>query len=203
MKEAIITYMPNGIDWAQVPVISISEPLRPLEADVTAWAQICYTDQALELHLSTTEDEVRREENGLLGMPCRDSCLEFFIRPIGEDIRYLNYEFNSSGCMYLGFGTSPEDLIRLVPGDEKQNALFQPVMQLRSDGWDLYFRIPYTFLRQFFPSFQPVSGGTIRANFYKCGDLLAKPHYLMWNPITRKGRSLFHTPAEFGQLIFE
>ena len=203
MKEAIISYLPSGINWSALPALDISEHVRPTESDACAYAQICYTDEALMLHLSATEQEIRQEESGLLGMPCQDSCLEFFIRPLEEDIRYINFEFSPRCCMYLGFGSGPEDLYRLTVDEEQRDALFAPVAQLRSDGWDLYFRIPYTFLQTFFPGFRATSGTAIRANFYKCGDLLEKPHYLAWNPIYRQGSCRFHTPAEFGRLVFE
>ena len=41
------------------------------------------------------------------------------------------------------------------------------------------FRIRY-FLSMPLPG---LDGMSIRANFYKCGDELQKPHFLSWNPI--------------------
>ena len=42
----------------------------------------------------------------------------------------------------------------------------------------------------------------IKANFYKCGDETAVPHFLSWNHIMTK-ESDFHQPKFFGELIFE
>jgi len=184
-------------------VLDISEAVQPSDAEGTAQAQICYTDDALKLRLSATERDIRREEKGPLGAPYQDSCLEFFIRPVEGDIRYLNFEFSASGCMLLGFGSGPERKFRIVPREEQKQALFAPVIQIGSDGWVVSCQIPYTFLQLFFPDFQAVSGSAIRANFYKCGDLTPKPHYLAWNPIARQGIQIFHTPAEFGRLTFK
>ena len=47
-----------------------------------------------------------------------------------------------------------------------------------------------------------VDGKEIRANFYKCGDELDKPHYLSWNPINLE-KPNFHCPEFFGTLFFE
>ena len=201
MKQAIVPYITGEIDWSKIPVLDITEAVRPSDAEVTAQAQICYTDDCLQLHLSAAEREIRREEQGPLGLPYQDSCLEFFIRPMAEDLRYLNFEFSASGCILMGFG-SMGYRFRQVPSEEQKQAIFAPVIQFHPAGWDLYFRIPYQFLQQYFPEFQAEPGKVIRANFYKCGDLTPKAHYLAWNMITRQGQQLFHTPAEFGQLTF-
>ena len=43
----------------------------------------------------------------------------------------------------------------------------------------------------------PVS---VRANFYKCGDKTAHPHFLSWNPVV-SSKPDFHRPECFGELI--
>ena len=47
-----------------------------------------------------------------------------------------------------------------------------------------------------------LNGKTARANFYKCGDDMAVPHYISWNPIGCP-RPDFHRPEYFGTLKFE
>lgn len=106
--------------------------------------------------------------------------------------------------LYLGFGSCMEDLTRLVIEEEfggYQN-IFRTEVSLCPDVWEITYQIPYSFIRRFFPEFEAVPGKTIWANFYKCGDLTRNPHYLAWNPITRKGECLFHTPEEFRLLQF-
>lgn len=44
-------------------------------------------------------------------------------------------------------------------------------------------------------------GMTMRANFYKCGDKLAKPHFLSWNPVDCDHPD-FHRPSSFGKITF-
>ncbi len=204
MKEALIPFVPGSKDWSAIPCLSIDTPLRPTDAKVSANAQICYDDEALYIHLSTTEEEHRSVEKGPLGMPCEDSCLEFFFCPEEGDTRYFNFEFNSNPCLFLGIATNIQDLTRLVTIRESDMFdIFQPATNVRPDGWDITFRMPYTYIRRFFPDFAPASGKTMRANFYKCAEKVEKPHFLTWNPILRQGRHLFHTQAEFGKLIFE
>lgn len=101
-------------DWSAVPSAEIGNLLWTESCGVRAWAQLCWTEEALHLRLRAAERDIRAEERGLLGMPCRDSCLEFFFCPAAGDLRYFNIEFSPSGCMYLGFGRSIEEHSRLL-----------------------------------------------------------------------------------------
>ena len=47
-----------------------------------------------------------------------------------------------------------------------------------------------------------LNGKTMRANFYKCGDLLQTPHFLSWAPIDLP-QPKFHCPEFFGEVTFE
>jgi len=202
MKKSRILSVEKTVDWREVPELEIAERVRPRETQAEAFAQIAYTPDELLVCLTAQEPEIRREEKGLLGAPCNDSCLEFFFCPMEGDLRYFNFEWNPNGCLYLGFATGPKDLIRLVIAEEKQKELFCPQIHVAEGEWSVRFRIPYTFIRQFFPDFCAETGKAIRGNFYKCGDKLAQPHSLAWNMITRQGEMRFHTPEEFGCLEF-
>ena len=122
MKEYTITRTEN-VDWSKVPVIEINEFYGEKAEEITAKAQIAYNDEALLIHLSTNEKNYRKVETDTLGMPCEDSCLEFFFSPINGDKRYFNIEFNANSCMFLGMGSSVNDLTRLTFVDEE---LFRP-----------------------------------------------------------------------------
>ncbi len=204
MKEAVIKRVNGTVDWEQIPCIDINEPLRGKATEVKAHAQICYDDNALYLRLTAFEKYIRAEENGPLGMPCEDSCLEFFFSPNEGDWRYLNLEFNPNCCLYIGMGSGPHDLVRFVFEDESVPGVsFCPKVEYTEDGWNITYQMPYSFIRRYFPDFKAFSGKNMRANFYKCADLGETPHHLQWNPITRTGVSVFHTPQEFGTLHFE
>lgn len=197
MRTYTISRTSGPADWASVPVLPIDVQLWGTETDITAQAQLCYDDNALYVHLSTVEANIRAEENGPLGAPCRDSCLEFFFSPIDGDSRYFNIEFSPTGCFYLGYGSDRYNLIRLIP----EAKLFDPEIRRTETGWEIFYSVPFAFVRQFFPAFTAQSGKNIRANFYKCGDLTVKKHYLCWNPITDP-KPNYHLPAYFAPLYF-
>lgn len=202
MREYTITKCCGTPDWDTVPALAIDNFLWTEPFDIRAEARICYDDQALYIYERAWEKVVRAEETGPLGSPCEDSCLEFFFRPDPEDTRYFNIEFNPNGCMYLGFGDNIDHQIhlsRLLPHPRP----IVPQITRLEDGWSLTYQIPYTFIRQFFPDFRPVSGGTIRANCYKCGDLTPNAHFLAWNSVVDGDNHTFHYPKLFGLMRFE
>ena len=185
-------------DWSAVPSAEIGNLLWTESCGVRAWAQLCWTEEALRLRLRAAERDIRAEERGLLGMPCRDSCLEFFFCPSAGDLRYFNIEFSPSGCMYLGFGRSIEEHSRLlVTGAE---ALFGARTRRTDGGWEVAYRVPAEFVRRFFPEFELHRGLHLRGNFYKCGDATVQPHYLAWNPVT-SAVPAFHRPEDFGEIV--
>ena len=66
--------------------------------------------------------------------------------------------------------------------------------------WEVALLIPY---KVFFKhAITGLDGMSIRANFYKCGDELQKPHFLSWSPIKIE-KPDFHRPDFFGLLEFE
>lgn len=198
MKEYAIIRRDDSLDWAAVPELAIDAVLWNTEAGVRAWAQLCWDEEALYVRLRAREAEIRAEHpaEALLAMPCEDSCLEFFFSPAAGDARYFNIEFNPNGCMYLGFGGDRESRVRLLP---KRNP-FDPAVRRTQDGWEIAYRVPFAFVRQFYPDFQPKAGDALRANCYKCGDLTVREHYLSWNPCTSPTPD-FHRPRDFGRMI--
>ena len=200
MKTAQLIRITGAVDWDKLPRIEIDAPIKESDSPATAYAQICATEDALLLHLSATEPEIRAEGTSPLAEVCEDSCLEFFFRPLEEEMRYFNMEWNPNCTLFLGFGSCIEDILRIVPEEEQKQQLFAPKVVRREDGWEIFFRVPYSFVRGFMPEFKVEPGKALYCNFYKCGDKLQQPHYLTWNPIMRQGRSRFHTPAEFGKL---
>lgn len=189
------TIVPKTI-WENVPALKMEAPLFPSAPGVSAQAQICYDEDTLFVRLSATEQNIRAEHTGLLDEICEDSCLEFFFSPMGDG-RYFNLEVNPNGAMYFGFGTSVQNLYRLIP----ENHPIHPVITKTDNGWTVEYAIPHDFVRLFFPDFSPAPGKVMRGNCYKCGDLTDHPHWLCWNPIP-EGITTFHCPEYFGEMIF-
>ena len=197
MREYIINRKPAELDWDKLPVMAIDCLLWSDPLSITAQAAMCYDDEGLYVRLSAQEENIRAENTGLLGIPCEDSCLEFFFSPIPNDNRYFNIEMNPNGCLYLGFGSNRYNLVRLIARSNP----FPTEIERFDGGWQITYNIPWDFVRQFFPDFVAMPGKTMRGNCYKCGDLTVQPHYFSWNPI-RLNTPEFHCPGEFGLLRF-
>jgi hypothetical protein len=198
MKEYTAVRCAGWPDWMCIPAVQVNIPLEQTDAKVSAQAQLCYDDTNLYVRLCAQEERIRAELTGPMDEVCEDSCLEFFFSPVTDDPRYINIECNPNGCLYVGIGPNAQDLIRLTPREHSVS----PHVQRIPGGWETVYTVPYSFIRQHFPGFDPVSCGSMQANFYKCGDKTEIPHYLCWNPVPMQPCA-FHNPAYFGTITFE
>ncbi len=183
--------------WDEVPAAELRHTGWLTEAPVSARAQACYNEEALFIRMEAKESPVRATLRDPLSQVCNDSCLEFFFAPDPADARYLNFEFNPLGTLYLGFGSTRPTRVRQIPKDAE--ALFRPEPFFTEDGWGICYRIPFSFIRNYFPAFAPT--GEAAGNFYKCGDETAAPHYLSWAAMTTDTPD-FHRRQDFGTLLF-
>lgn len=198
MQEYRIVPVQGAPDWDTVPALPILHAQWLPDCGVSALAQLCYCESALYLRLSALEQHIRAEEQGPLGMPCLDSCLEFFFSPMDGDERYLNLEFSPSGCIFAGIGYGRADRTRLLLPEA---LALHPDIEFTAEGWQVTCVIPLALLRVFFPGCRFAPGQAMRANCYKCGDLTDHPHYLLWNPSTA-GQPDFHRSCDFGIMYF-
>ena len=189
----------DDIDWSEIERLEMVNRYLDTPKEIKAFAQICYNDEGIHLHLWSENDDVRAVERDILGKPYQDSCLEFFFSPMENDTRYFNIEFNSNLCLYLGFGRNLKDHTRLVHEDGAR--IFSQVAKLTETGWELFYTIPYAFIRRFFPDFEISAGKRIRANCYKCADLTIPSNYLSWSPVSTESFT-FHRPECFGVMEF-
>ena len=200
MNTYTIMKKPENLDWSKIPVADINLQLQKEPVDISATAQLCYDKEALYVRLAAKEKNIRAMNHKIMDAPCEDSCLEFFFSPIEGDNRYFNIELNPNCCLYLGMGSCINDLVRFFPEENKN--ILTPKATYTTDGWEITYQIPVSFIKLFFPEFVIESGKTMRGNFYKCGDLTEKLHYLCWNQVTSDPLT-FHYPKDFGLLIFE
>ena len=198
MKTYTIVPKTENLDWSAVPEAAIDCCQWGYWADISAKAQVCYDADALYVRLTAREEHIRAEETTPAGLPCLDSCLEFFFCPTEGNNTYFNIEMNPNCVIYWGIGTNSRDLIRLLPETPEIEA-----ESLRTDdGWSVTYRVPVTLIQRFFPEFTIYPGKKMRGNFFKCGDETVKPHYFTWNPIENDILD-FHQTQWFGELIFE
>lgn len=113
-------------DWNKIEKAPIDQKLWLPCEQISAYAQLAYDDSRLYVRLHAEEPTIRAENTGILDQPCQDSCLEFFFSAAEQDARYINIELNPSLCIYFGFGTGREDLMRiLLPDGAKDLACSQ------------------------------------------------------------------------------
>ncbi len=182
-----------------IPAAPIDLALWLPDPGLEAWAQACYTPDALHIRLFAREDAPLQRFTGENDMVCLDSCLEFFFCPLPGDTRYFNFEFNPNGALYLGFGHDRQDSVRqLVPNAKK---LFCITPLSLPGAWGICFQIPVEFVKLYAPEFALYRGLRLGGNFYKCGEETQTPHYLAWNRVCCDVPD-FHRPWDFGWLVF-
>lgn len=198
MNHYTITRIFGKPNWAEIPSLNVDNYQWLPELDIRMQAQLCYDETGIHVHLQAWEKEIRAQHRAPLSMVCEDSCMEFFFRPEENDLRYFNLEVNPNGCMYIGFGPNMPELVRLVPQEE--DALLQKDVRYTSDGWEIFYTVPVSLIRVFYPGYALTPGKILYANCYKCGDETAKPHFISWNPISTPEPS-FHQPQDFGRMV--
>ncbi|HMB64909.1 MAG TPA: carbohydrate-binding family 9-like protein, partial [Eudoraea sp.] len=136
----------------------------------------------------------------------RDSCLEFFLDP-GGDGNYYNFEVNAIGTTHLAYGPGRENRTFIAPELIEDKIKVTSTLGkepfaggTKEQSWEMTMVIPVEIL--VYDKGIKLPGLKARANFYKCGDDSAIPHYLSWNPVPTD-RPDFHTPEYFGTLHFE
>lgn len=140
-----------------------------------------------------------KEDNG---SQWEDSCVEFFVADPDGSV-YYNFEVNALGKVLACSGASRQNRTHRPVEEMKTITRFATVQYV--DGvreglqdWRVGIIIPFGLIG-IDPENLPPS---IRANFYKCGDRTAHPHFVSWNPI-HTPQPDFHRPDFFGELRFQ
>ena len=181
----------NCVNWPE------TFPYAPLCSGRIARTQdalvVDFRVSGLDLRIQNLEDNGRQWE---------DSCVEVFIKDPGKDV-YYNFEINALGKVLACSGPDRHDRVAR-PAEEMEEILRfgQEVFPDQTgelqglQSWRVGVVIPFELIGVD-PDNLPKS---IRANFYKCGDKTAHPHYLSWSPIDTP-KPDFHRPEFFGDLI--
>lgn len=137
------------------------------------------------------------EDNGSVW---EDSCCEFFVSNPESGI-YHNFEINCIGTLLGAYGKDRHGRTRISEEQLETVVRFSSTEKKRHDEkdeiftWETAMIIPKTLF-----GFEGVTG-KLRANFYKCGDKTAHPHFLSWAPIATDSPD-FHRPEFFGEISF-
>ena len=162
---------------------------------------IAHDGQTIFLKYYVTEKETKTVYTEINDPVYRDSCVEFFIN-FDNAPSYYNLEFNSNGVCLAGYGSGRENRKMLTAAVISQIKCFThsgPSSDTIGNYWELCLAIPISVFC--FDELSDLTGKSFKANFYKCGDDLAEPHFLVWNNIVSKEPD-FHVPEYFGELTF-
>ena len=199
LKSYTVVRVDGAPDWSVIEELDIDDAPWGDSYGIRAHAQLCYDDQALYVRMWATEQDVRATYTQ--DDPCpkcyEDSCLEFFMQPVSGDARYMNWEFNPNCAVGNEIGVQKTGRVGLVAEPDTFNA----ASARTEEGWEITYQIPWDYIHMFYPGFEPTEGLQVRANFYKCGNLTAHKHYLVWNPVDSDTPN-FHVPESFGILVF-
>jgi len=205
------------IDWNNPKAEEVSFRFDELSLpfyriDTVNWAEYPYcpetvfriarNEEAVILNYRVNEADIKAVCSRDNGRVWEDSCVEFFISFDG--ITYYNIECNCIGKILIAKGSGREERIPAPDGLLKRvdrwSSLGNLPIENRSGDWEVSLIIPKEiFYPEVTDTFDNIKAS---GNFYKCGDCLATPHFLSWNPI-RCDIPNFHRPDFFGQLLFE
>lgn len=206
----------GGIRAADIPALMAESGTVYNKVDCANWAAeypyrpdvefaLAHSGDAFLLHFRVEEQSVRAvaaQDNGRIW---EDSCVEFFLSPCGDGL-YYNIECNCTGHLLVGGGRVKPDRgrssMQVMAGVDRWASLGNGTFDTREGlaRWEVALRIPLSTF--FLHDITSLQGRTMRANFYKCGDLLPVPHFVSWNAIGTE-RPDFHRPEFFGELRME
>lgn len=163
---------------------------------------MAYSDQAVFLKFCVEEKHIRAIYSEPNDPVYKDSCVEFFIS-FGDEQEYYNFEFNCAGTCLLGFGEERTNR-NMLSDDVIKSIGFRSSLKPASNndsniGWELTLAIPFSAFQ--YHQIESLKGKSCRANFYKCGDDLPEPHFVVWNEINTPEPD-YHRPEFFGSLTF-
>ncbi len=175
------------------------------------WARLCFDGEGLYGLFVVRDRYVRCVHRGYQSCVWKDSCVEFFVRPLRSN-GYFNFEFDCGGsllCSFIRDWTRTEGgfrdrvfldlpLLRKVKVYHSMRRRIEPEIA-RAVTWRLAFFIPFSVLHAYVGSLSIAAGSKWRANFNKCGDETSHPHWASWSPLRRRN---FHEPDCFGTLTF-
>jgi len=212
-----------NVNYLELPKVALNEMPAWLDAqgvnfetiDTVNWAEYPYTPkvnfrivatpEGFVINYRVTEASVAAVADGDCGHVWEDSCVEFFSSPADDGV-YYNVECNCVGTILVAAGKdrhertfAPKEVLDKV---QRWSSLGREnfTERIGETSWEVVLLVPYgTYFQH---DIKDMKDRSLRANFYKCGDLLQTPHFLSWNPIGVENPD-FHRPEFFGELKFQ
>lgn len=190
----------EGVEFNPISTVNWKEfPYAP-----EVFFRIAHNGESILLQYVVNEKTSRAKYGEDRGSVWTDSCVEFFSSP-ADDGYYYNLETNCIGTVLLCCGKNREGR-EYAPYEVTERILRhstlgnKPFAEREVGKWSLSLVIPKDIY--FKHKFNTLSGMTVRANFYKCGDELQTPHFLSWSPISIENPD-FHRPDYFAEIHFQ
>lgn len=187
------------LEGARFQVDQVNWPAEFPYAPLCA-GRIARTEESLVVDFRVSGLDLRAQNTEDNGTQWEDSCVEFFVEnPDGSE--YYNFEVNPLGKVLAAKGAGRDNRVKR-PAEEMaqilRTAKYEGAQDFQGGIWDwrVTLVIPFELLGAD-PDNLPAK---LRANFYKCGDKTAHPHFLSWSPIGTESPD-FHRPEFFGELI--
>jgi Carbohydrate-binding family 9 len=162
---------------------------------------MAHAEGFMYLKYYVSEQQIRAVNNTTNGSVWEDSCVEFFVA--FDDKGYYNLECNIIGTILLCYGAERNNR-EMLPAEVIEKIQFQSTIQNnlkdKTIDWSMTLAIPLSIFTHH--SNLSLKGKEYHANFYKCGDKLAEPHFVAWSNIETP-KPDFHRPDFFGRLVFE
>ena len=164
------------------------------------YAQIAYDDQGFWVKFYVGESNPLVEKTHHFEEVCQDSCVEFFVNftPEHSD-RYINFEVNAAGIMYVGIGTDRYDNELLTVDEVKE---LSAKAEITEEYWTVSYGISFELIKKYYPQFDMAKCEYLQGNLHKCGSRTSYKHYLTYYPIGCE-RPDFHRPEYFGRFAVE
>ena len=213
MKTLKVPYVPSldGLNLCDVAMRMETEALRQ-SIDVVNWADFSYKpvvvfdiargDKDLYIHYFVRGLSLRAMAGEDGEFVHTDSCVEFFVRKSEEQF-YTNFEFNCIGTCLAARGNGRHNRTPFTSNEYKKIRRYTTVPQgtfAEKTGlyeWELTVAIPFELMGLDAANLP----AAIRANFYKCADETAHPHYVTWSEINLPAPD-YHCPEHFGEILF-
>lgn len=188
----------NAPEWDAVPEKSLDFSNWDSKIHYNTFFRMCLVkNKGIYLRMRTDETALRTVNTGRDGSVWEDSCMEFFIRPFAHREEYLNFEMTPVGAWLCQYGKGREGRVFLKTLTDTEVEIRT---EISSDGWSLELFVPCGLISEAFgESFSP-KAGTLKGNFYKCGDLTEKVHYDSFAKMTTLPPG-FHNPDCFAEII--
>ena len=130
-----------------------------------------------------------------------DSCVEFFIKRCDSE-DYLNFEISASSFMLVGRGSSRFN--RTLFDDKEIREIERDIIILEESTnkchWKVNLSLDLVKWGLLYKN-EKIENLILKANFFKCGDKLKKPHYMSLFPINSESPN-FHVPESFKEILF-